>query len=49
MLNPHSNWFDFSLYEFSVFCVIFIIATISTVNTKDVRISVIIFIFCFSF
>ncbi len=46
-LNPHSNWLDFSWYEFSTFCVVFIAVNMTMVSMIAVRTTVDIFIFLF--
>lgn len=43
--NPHSNWLDFSLYDFSVFWVIFMIERSMRVRIREVAIAVRVFIF----
>ncbi len=48
-LNPHSNWFDFSTYEFSDFCVSFIAAIMIVASTIAVKTTADIFIFLFFF
>jgi hypothetical protein len=49
VLNPHSNWLDFSLYDFSVFFVMLIIVISPILMVKDVssRIDVLMFLFFF--
>jgi hypothetical protein len=49
VLNPHSNWPDFSLYEFSAFWVIFIAVNVMMASAVAVRIIVDNFIFLFFF
>jgi hypothetical protein len=49
MLNPHSNWLDFSLYEFSFFWASFTAVNRISTNSREVVTILVIFIFCFSF
>jgi len=49
MLKPHSNWLDFSLYEFSFFCTSFTAIMRIITNKRDVAVNLVIFIFLFFF